>query len=71
MDRNEFEHLLDELTFVPFVITLLNDFAIPVRSPRNALLGISMVVVSDEKHRLYNIPFHAIAHITHEGKELG
>jgi hypothetical protein len=71
MNAIEMEHLLDEATFQPFVITLLNDFAIAVNNPRKALVGLSMVVVSDNQRLLYNIPFHAIAHITYLGKELG
>ena len=50
--------------FVPFVVTSNDGFAIAVGSPKRALVGLRMLVVTDESGRLCHLPFAGIAHIS-------
>jgi hypothetical protein len=60
----ELEELLNAEPFTPFVVTSADGFAIAVNSPKRALVGLRMLVVSDENGRLYHFPFTGIAHIS-------
>jgi len=62
---------LDERTFKPFVLTTLDGFALPVTGPHKALLGVSIIVITNVDGRLYQIPFQSIAHLSETGIELG
>ncbi len=62
--RQELKDLLDAEPFVPFVVTSTDGFAIPVHTSKRALVGLRMLVVSDEEGRLYHFPFTGIAHIS-------
>jgi hypothetical protein len=71
MNREELERILNERTFNPFVLTMMDGFAIPVTDPHKALLGLSMIVIAHTDGRLYQIPFRAIAHISERGERIG
>ena len=71
MNREELERILDERTFNPFVLTMMDGFAIPVTDPHKALLGLSMIVIAHTDGRLYQIPFSAIGHISERGERIG
>ena len=71
MTRQDIEAFLQPETFTPFVLTMVDGFAIPVNDVRKTLLGLSMLVVAGPDGRLYHIPFRSIAHVSEAGKELG
>ena len=71
MNREELEQWLSDDGFNPFVVTAFDGFALPVKSPRQVLIGISMLVIKHTDGRIYHIPFRSIAHISEAGKELG
>jgi hypothetical protein len=71
IDREELEQWLREPGFNPFVVTAFDGFALPVSSPRQVLVGLSMLVIKHSDGRIYHLPFGAIAHISEKGKELG
>jgi hypothetical protein len=60
----ELEDLLTKEPFVPFVLTSADGFAIAVSTPKRALVGLRMLVITDESGRLYHFPFTGIAHIS-------
>lgn len=62
--RKELEELVNADPFVPFVVTSNDGFALPVNSPKRVLVGLRMLVVTDESGRLYHFPFTGIAHIS-------
>ena len=62
--RRELEDLVNAQPFVPFVVTSNDDFAIDVSSSKRALVGLRMLVVTDESGRLCHFPFTGIAHIS-------
>jgi hypothetical protein len=62
--KQELEELLNKEPFTPFVVTSNDGFAIPVSTPKRALVGLRMLVVSDESGRLFHFPFTGIAHIS-------
>ena len=62
--RRELEDLVNAQPFVPFVVTSNDGFAIAVSSSKRALVGLRMLVVTDESGRLYHFPFTGIAHIS-------
>jgi hypothetical protein len=62
--RRELEDLVNAQSFVPFVVTSNDGFAIAVGSPKRALVGLRMLVVTGESGRLYRLPFAGIAHIS-------
>ena len=69
MTKSEVEQIFNPDAFTPFVLTTKDGFALPVTQARDTLVGLRMVVI---KHgtRLYQIPFHAIAHISEQGEYL-
>ena len=71
MDISELELFFDRQTFSPFVITMLDGYAIPVDKVGQALLGLTIIVAKDPTGHLVHIPFHAIAHISERGEEIG
>jgi hypothetical protein len=71
VQRQDLELALDERTFKPFVLTTLDGFALPVTDPHKALLGVSIIVITNVDGRLYQIPFGSIAHLSETGIELG
>jgi hypothetical protein len=71
VQRQDLELALDERTFKPFVLTTVDGFALPVTGPHKALLGVSMIVITNVDGRLYQIPFRSIAHLSETGIELG
>lgn len=71
MDMSELELFFKEDSFHPFVITLLDGYALPIERVGQALLGLTMIVARDPKSgHLIHIPFHAIAHISQKGSQL-
>jgi hypothetical protein len=62
--RKELEELLTDERFSPFVVTSNDGFAIVVTSPKRALVGQRMLVVSDDEGNLYHFPFTGIVHIS-------
>jgi hypothetical protein len=70
MSETELEHIFDPKTFSPLVLTTKDGFALAIEDSRNVLIGLQMLVV---KHsgRIYQIPFHAIAHISEKGEHIG
>ena len=71
MDISELELFFDRDTFSPFVITMVDGYAIPINKIGHALLGVTMIVAKDPTGHLVHIPFHAIAHISEGGEEIG
>jgi hypothetical protein len=70
MSKTEIEQLFAPATFAPFVLTTKDGFALPVTSPANALVGLRSVFIKHGAH-VYQIPFHAIAHISEQGEHIG
>jgi hypothetical protein len=70
MTREEVEQLLNPHTFSPFVLTTKEGVALSVTDSREALVGLAMVVIKHQG-KLYQIPFHAIAHVSEAGEQLG
>lgn len=62
--RKELEELVNADPFMPFVVTSNDGFAIAVKTPKRVLVGLRMLVVTDETGRLYHFPFTGIAHIS-------
>lgn len=62
--KKELEELIDRDPFVPFVVTSNDGFAMAVPSPKRALVGRAMLVVTDEHGFLRHFPFGGIAHIS-------
>lgn len=62
--RKELQELVGAEPFVPFVVTANDGFALPVRSEKRVLVGLRMLVVTDEDGRLYHFPFSGIAHVS-------
>ena len=71
MDTAELELFFRPESFKPFVITLVDGYAIPVQKFGDALMGVTMIVAKDRRGYLVNIPFHAIAHISERGEGIG
>jgi hypothetical protein len=69
MSIEELQQLLDERTFSPFVLTTKDGFALPVTEARAVLIGLAMLAIKHQG-RIYQIPFHAIAHISERGAQL-
>lgn len=70
MTREEIEQILDPRTFSPFVLTTKDGFALSVTDSRDALVGLAMIVIKHDG-KLYLVPFHAIAHVSEKGDQLG
>jgi hypothetical protein len=68
--KEELEQWVNEGTFSPFVGTTFDGFALPVTNWRNALVGISMLVIKHSDGHIFHIPFRAIAHISEKGEQL-
>jgi hypothetical protein len=62
--REELEDLQNTEPFQPFVVTSNDGFAVPVRSPKRMLVGLRMLVVTEENGVLHHFPFTGIAHIS-------
>lgn len=60
--RDELIELLEK--GVPFVVTSTDGFAQAVPSPKRALVGRRMLVVTDEQGYLRHFPFTGIAHLS-------
>ena len=71
MTREELEQWVSDEGFNPFVGTAFDGVALPVNSPMQVLVGISMLVIKHTDGHIYHIPFRSIAHISEKGKELG
>jgi hypothetical protein len=71
MTREELDQWVNDEGFNPFVVTAFDGFALPVTSPRQVLVGNSMIVIKHTDGHIYHIPFRSIAHISEKGKELG
>jgi hypothetical protein len=69
MSKTELERIFDPATFTPLVLTTKDGFALSVASAHDVLIGLRMVVIK-LSGKLYQIPFHAIAHISEPGKTL-
>jgi hypothetical protein len=65
MDKTEFDDLIDEERFTPFIITTKNNFilAIGPEERRHTLAGASTLVVMDAEGHFIHIPYHAIDRI--------
>ena len=62
--KEELEELLSAERFSPFVVTSNDGFSIAISTPKRALVGRRMLVVSDEQGNLYHFPFTGIAHLS-------
>jgi hypothetical protein len=71
VDTSELELFFNAETFKPFVITMVDGYALPVEKLGSALMGITMIVAKDRTGHLVHIPFGSIAHITQRGEEIG
>jgi hypothetical protein len=69
MSRTELERIFDPVTFAPFVLTTKDGFALSVASARDALVGLRSVYIKHDR-QVYQIPFHAIAHVSEPGDSL-
>lgn len=70
--KEDLDELLSAERFSPFVVTSNDGFAISVSSPKRALVGRRMLVVTDEVGNLYHFPFTGIAHLSEpNGRKLG
>ena len=70
MDQDFFEQFVDPQSFVPFVITTVDGFAVPVPDLGHIITGRNLAVVKIAGGILIHIPWRRIAHVTHKG-ELG
>ena len=62
--KEELEELLSPERFSPFIVTSNDGFSIAIPSPKRALVGRRMLVVSDKEGNLYHFPFTGIAHLS-------
>jgi hypothetical protein len=65
MTKPEFDDLIDEERFTPFIITTKNNFilAIGPDERKHTLAGASTLVIMDSTGHFIHIPYHAIDHI--------
>jgi hypothetical protein len=56
--KEELEELLSPERFSPFIVTRSDGFSIAIPSPKRALVGRRMLVVSDEEGNLYHFPVY-------------
>lgn len=65
MNRTEFQDLIDEERFTPFVITTKKGFIVAIgpEQRRHILAGSSTLVTLDSGGNLIHIPYQAIDHI--------
>lgn len=61
---NELEELLKAQPFTAFTVTTSDGYSIPVPSAGRALLGVNMLVVTDDSGYLHHLPLEGIARIT-------
>jgi hypothetical protein len=69
MNKIELEQFLEPDNFVPFVITMVDGFVIPINKLNKIVTGDQLCVAALDGS-LVHIPYGRIAHITHRG-ELG
>jgi hypothetical protein len=67
MSKTELERIFDSSTFAPFVLTTKDGFALPVASAHDALIGLRSIYIKHDR-QVYQIPFHAVAHISEPGE---
>jgi hypothetical protein len=70
MTKSEVEQIFAPSTFTPLVLTTKDGSALPVTKAGSCLVGLRMIVIKADD-RLYQIPFHAIAHVSEQGEHLG
>lgn len=65
MNRIEFEDLIDEERFTPFVISTKGGFVLAIGpyERKHILAGASTLVTMDYDGNLIHVPYHAIDHI--------
>ena len=69
MNQEDLELMLNPATFAPFVITVIDGFALPINNPRDTLLTDRTLVVK-HNNLIYQIPFRAIARTSEKGENL-
>ena len=65
MNESDFNELLEDGRFSPFVITMTDGFAIAVgpEQKRHILVGARMVVMLDSAGGIVHLPYRSMAHI--------
>jgi hypothetical protein len=70
MTKAEVEQIFEPNTFAPLLLTTKDGFALPVAKAGDALVGLRTIFVKHDG-RVYQIPFHAIDHVSEQGEHLG
>lgn len=65
MNQTDFNELLAEERFSPFVITTNDGFSVAIgpEQRRHVLAGARMIVMLDAEGGIIHLPYHSIAHI--------
>ena len=61
---DELESLLTAEPFTAFVVTTNDGYSIPIPSANRALLGVQMLVVTDDSGYLHHLPLRGISRIS-------